>query len=573
MAEAKFYLPSVGGEISQTSGASQAAPILNSYSPRLFGAPPQLTHYNDMRLMSSLGDKPGPVGDFYLNDILRDAQVANFVVGRALFTGGMSTFGEFLRTAVNYAKAITKYNIYDATGQSIDKASASNITNSITEEQIKNAMENNNTIIGTDVEDENGDTYSRLKIEDESYGDNEALIENIGSLFGATASAITSPLLTSMLVQQPFYTFDADWNTYINNVKMMINTGVIMLGLQDACVRIGDNYLPIGMDAALSAENDTWANYRFITPTKGLGTANEINKLSGDTSQYVSFMIEPSGISENYNNTTGQSQIYSQVINQGASLGNEIAFITGASKSRVDDAVLSLAGKAADVAQSVLSNMTLGVGKFTAAIAGSMAKTFVGDHTIYPEVYQSSTANSSMSLKTKFVARDGSPYSFLIDCWVPMCFCLGMALPQLAKNNASAYSYPPLIQCSVPGAWGTRLGIIESLDITKNNDGKSLSVHGFPTSVEVSIKVKDLQHVMVSSGMDKPAQFLNNNTMFDYIAQSCGCDKYKVNGAIRLVSKLALNASASQNMLYNFGSGLQSDFASMVNTAFGTGRF
>lgn len=571
---AKFYLPSIGGQVESSNDPQQSSPLLNTYSPRLFGAPPQLTHIQDMRLLSSNGTTPGPVGDFYLQDILRDSQVANFVVGRALFTGGMTTFGEFLRTALNYGRAIVSYDIYDKDGQSVSAGStAQNIVNSITEEQILTAMENDKGITTKTITDEDGHEYTIADIDSEEFGDTSELQSSLGGMFGEGAAAIMGPLLTSMTVEQPFYTFESDWYSYINNVKMMINTGVIMLGLQRACVRIGDYYLPIGMDASVKKDTDVWSNYRFITPSKGLGTITAVDTLSGDTSQYVSFMIEPNGISEDYTNNSGKSQIYSSVINQGASYGTEIAFITNSSRNNIDDAVIQLAGKATNIAESVLSNLTLGAGKFTAALAGSMARSYIGNHTIYPDVYTDSTAFSSTTIKTKFVASSGDPYAFLTDCWVPLCFTLCLALPMMAKNNASAYAYPPLVQCNIPGQWGTRLGLVEKIQVTKNNDGKSVSIHGFPTSIEVSISVKDLQHSLVSSGMNDPARFLNNNTMFDYIAQSCGCDKYKVNGAVRLVSKLALAASAANNAFYNIGNAVVNDWTSMWNTKLGTGRY
>jgi hypothetical protein len=352
---------------------------------------------------------------------------------------------------------------------------------------------------------------------------------------------------------------------------MMINTGVIMLGLQKACVRIGDEYLPIGMDISHNAANDVWANYRFITPTKGFnsgqGSKNQLDTFTGETSQYISLMVEPGGISESYENSTGESQLYSSVIKQGETVGNEIAFLTGASQNRLDDAVINLAGKASAVAESVVSNLTLGAGKFTAAVVGSLSRSFIGDHTIYPEIFQKHSSNKSgITLKTHLVAEGGDPYSFLTGCYVPLCFILCTVLPAMSKNSSAAYAYPPLVQCSIPGVFGTRLGIVSSVQVTKNVDGKSMSINGFPTSIDVSITIRDLENVLVTSPMDEPARFINNNTMFDYIAQTCGCDKYKPNGALRLVSKLALTASASNDVLYNLGTAMANDFASMWNT-------
>jgi len=57
----------------------------------------------------------------------------------------------------------------------------------------------------------------------------------------------------------------------------------------------------------------------------------------------------------------------------------------------------------------------------------------------------------------------------------------------------------------------------------------------------------------MSSGMSKKAQMLNNDTMFDYIAQCAGVDKYRYNPAIRVVTKLILGAAQGMNSIYNLG--------------------
>jgi hypothetical protein len=160
-----------------------------------------------------------------------------------------------------------------------------------------------------------------------------------------------------------------------------------------------------------------------------------------------------------------------------------------------------------------------------------------------------------------------------MEMLVPYFFILAGAIPQMSQNNASAYSFPPLVQVNVPGLWGCRMGMITSVSVNKNPSGKDFSVQGFPLSMDVTITVTDLQHVLVSSPMNKPAVFLNNHTMFDYIAQCAGVDKYRVNPAIRLVSRLALAGNATGNLLTNFGHGFLNDFTSFANKMTGTYNF
>lgn len=576
---AKYILPGSETVVDDLS-PTQASPLLRYYSPRLFGAPPQLTNQCDMRLMSSDGKNPGPVGDFYLTKILQDANIVNFNVGRARFIGGMSTAANIIREAYYYSKALSKYDIY---GQNDEPVSGgNNIAASVQDIASQEAYE---SAYGKGVdEDFEYKNFIDLGLNSDDLDAGDQVIdisslsnlglEQLSEVAGQGKGKLLASLLTSLSVQQPFYTFEADWYSYINNVKMMINTAVIMLGLQNACVRVGDDYIPIGMINVDDKDpaNDAWANYRYITPTSGLGQITEKASDNGDTSQYVSFMIDPTSVAESYSNSTGQSQIFSSVINSGSGMGAEIAFLTNSTVGSSKDIVQSLGKEARDEAKKLMNEMSKGSGRFTAAIASSMARSYTGDHTIYPEIFQSAEATSSMSFNVHLVADSGDAYSYLINILVPLFFLYGMTLPQLSKNNASAYSYPPVIQCNVPGMWGTRLGMITGLNVTKNPSGKDVSINGWPTVVDVSITVRDLQHVMVTSPMNKPSIFLNNHTMFDYIAQSCGVDKYRVNGSMRSAARLALATAAANNMFASLTNAVTNDWHSLVNRIYAWDR-
>lgn len=572
---ASYYIPSLGAELDGSSdGLFQSSPLLNTYSPRLFGSPHQLTHLCDMRLMSSDGESPGPVGDFYLEKILENGQVANFVIGRAVFTGGMNGILSGIRNMIQYATAMKNYGEYinatNAAGKNSryivsEKADLSEANF----DHYKKLMEDSNSAINSKdfqmQQDENG-LWVDSNVEDEGIGGMLDSLSGVLSSIGADMGAIRTALKTSYAIQQPFYAFDSDWYSYIQRVKMMINSFIIMLGLSEASVRIGDDMFPIAMNK-YDAEKDVWANYRFITANKDLGVVTAIDTQTGDTTQFVSFMIDPSGSSESYTNAVGESQVYASVINSGSSIGNEIAFITNSSQSAIDDAIVNIASKSINAAEAILTNLGGGIGRFTASVAGSMAKSYIGDHTIYPQIFQSSTATTSKTITMHLQASGGDPYSYLMDICVPLSFILNMVLPEMSRNTASAYSFPPIVQCNIPGLWGTRLGMVTQVDVSKNPSGKDFSVHGYPLAVDVNITVTDLQHVMVATGIDKPAMFLNNNTMFDYIAQCSGVDKYRPNGSVRLITKLTLGISAlsPSGVFANIGNALHNDLHHLAN--------
>ena len=560
-----FIIPGATKVQHEAPTSSTVAPILNSYSPRLFGSPPQLTSLNDMRSLSRKDDEhEGPTGDFYLKHILRDAQIAQFTIGHALFTGGMSSIANSLRVIVGYKSAMASYNVDPTSDSTSDDGTGTGFLADL--ERLKNAF--NEAMTNDDGKYETATAAtSSLGLRLDDIGEDTNVLTNFAAAdytngFGKMSAA----LLTSLSVQQPFYTFESDWDTYINNVKMMIDAAVVMLGLGNAVVRVGDEFLPVGA-------KDTWGRYRYIT-TDGYHDANGKAEISGETDHYVSFMIDPKGVSETYQNSAGPSTIYSSVINAGSSLGSEIAFITNTSKNAVDDFVVNIAGDAISAAEKVMNALSGGVGRFTAAIASSMSRSFIGDHTIYPDIFKEHTSNSSpLSMTIHLRASGGDPFSYLTEILVPMFYLMGMVLPQMSKNSGAAYTYPPLVQCTVPGMWNTRLGIIESLQISKNPDNNDTSIYGYPLSVDVALTVRDLQHTLVTTPIDKPSLMLNNHTMFDYIAQCCGVDHYRPNGAIRLLTKAALASHFADNIGNYLGDALASDFWQTANRFLGTERF
>lgn len=564
----------------------QIEPLLNTYSPRLFGAPPQLTNLCDMRLSSSVDNIPGPVGDYYLTKILRDSQVANFCVGRALFTGGINSYADIIRLTATYGAALKKYNIYDKDGTTSirDTEKMSTVMDSDA------ALEAYKASLGDDDYGKNNAIMGGLNLSDgintianqmstaftyaaDLSAESDSLLANIASILGDGALTLLTALKESARINQPFYTFESDWATYINNVKTMINAAVVMLGLQGAYVRIGDQLLPIGTDVKVKADTDVWSLYRPITTDKGTGVVTSIDTMSGDVSQYVSFMIDNMNMSESYTNSIGQSSLFG-TMNEGIESGAELAFITNSTPGKIDDEVIKMVTGAQEAANKTLSSLSSGVGRFTASILSGMVSSYLGDHTVYPDIFKGATANESMTFTCHLVASGGDPYSYLTEILVPLFFALGLVLPQMSATNNASYSFPPIVQCNIPGVWGTRLGMVQSITVTKNPNGKDYSINGYPLAVDLSITVQSLEKSLMTTGIDKPAVFLNNNTMFDYIAECAGVDKYRVNGAVRLVTKLALAKSAglSGNMFYNIGNAVMNDVTSYVNKVTQLGR-
>ena len=204
------YLIPGFSELVADNSIEQGNPLLYSYSPRLFGSPPQLTTLNDIRSMSDeSGGIDGPVGDFYLRHVLRDAQVVNFCVGHAMFTGGMSSLFNGIRVVIQYLIASSKYesSTVGTNGNAATEARTSQLMKAYEE-----ALTNDDGKYETAKASETSGLTEDI--------DPDALVLTNSSLgeYTSMVGGISAALLTSLSVQQPFYTFESDWNTYINNV-------------------------------------------------------------------------------------------------------------------------------------------------------------------------------------------------------------------------------------------------------------------------------------------------------------------------------------------------------------------
>jgi hypothetical protein len=188
------------------------------------------------------------------------------------------------------------------------------------------------------------------------------------------------------------------------------------------------------MNVRYNKDSDVWTNYLYITPDDGVGTITSIDNFKGETSQYVSFMVDTCAPSESYTNNTTESKIFT-TMNSGNDIGKEIAFITNSSANTVDDKVVKLAGSALSAAESVLNTLTFGVGKFVTGTLGAMARSYVGDHPVYPKIFDSHQSNTSMGVTVKLRASRGDPYTYLTDVLVPLFHILGMVLPKCRNTH------------------------------------------------------------------------------------------------------------------------------------------
>ena len=85
------------------------------------------------------------------------------------------------------------------------------------------------------------------------------------------------------------------------------------------------------------------------------------------------------------------------------------------------------------------------------------------------------------------------------------------------------------------------MGIVSSLTIAK--DVETWNTDGLPTAVDVTLEIQDLYSDMAMTPNDKPLLFVNNSSLIEYLATTCGMSLTKPNFEAKF--KLLANSVAT----------------------------
>lgn len=207
-----------------------------------------------------------------------------------------------------------------------------------------------------------------------------------------------------------------------------------------------------------------------------------------DGGAFVSFRVNATGpTQESFSNTTTQSEIQNKVNSAVSSArstkfsfgdGNVIGGAVGAAVGGIVDAVGSMARGALD---------QLNIGGL--AVLGGAA--FVD----IPEHWQSSVASLPRASYTiELRSPYGNPISQLLNLYIPLAMLLAGALP--LSTGRQSYTSPFLLELYDKGRCQTRLGMIDSLSISRGTGNLGFNSDGHALGIDVTFTVKDLSSIM-----------------------------------------------------------------------------
>lgn len=243
---------------------------------------------------------------------------------------------------------------------------------------------------------------------------------------------------------------------------------------------------------------------------------------------YIQFYVDPeSGQSDTMANAVGESSMKSLFDSAGGT-AKDLAFMAnsgGIDTDKVEEMFNGAATGITNGVESILGGKSGVAGSVFDRLSGVAARVVKGENIIIPDVYQSSSYDKQYSVTIHLKSPYGSKLAYYLNIYVPLMHLLAFALPK--QETANSYGAPFLVKGYIEGLWTINMGIVT--DITVVKDTESLSVDGLPMSVDVTLSIKELYSDLSMSSQENPLLFINNSSLIEYLATTCGMSLTKPN--------------------------------------------
>lgn len=324
-----------------------------------------------------------------------------------------------------------------------------------------------------------------------------------------------------------YYSLEPDPTSYFKYVDTACAATAELMGIGGERVTIGDNnnkeIRSIQWQRALSS------NYK-----SAMGFEDNI----------VFYMDGYNQVSEDFGNATRESSLVS-TINGYSDTVKEINYImsgdtTGA---KLGD-MLSDGNFDATMSgiQSAVNSFTSGQGVL-GAILGNATTVLSGGKLVFPELWSDSDYDRSYTIDIKLRSPDADDVSIFLNIIVPYIHLMALTAPRDfdGKYNSNGYVAPFLVRAYCRSMFNIDMGVITSLSVTKGGEGNWVTNSGLPTSIDISLSIKDLyKSLYISKGTGtikdsaEMAKFVANDSEMEQLMTLAGVETKYLNFEQRL---------------------------------------
>lgn len=306
-----------------------------------------------------------------------------------------------------------------------------------------------------------------------------------------------------------------------------------------------------------SSESADLSKTPFAPSKDSAGVADHFLATLADGSDWVSFRVNNTGAAtDSFGSSTGKSSMAEKINNL---------------SSTARDLRINFAGGNVDPL-GITETITTGLGAILSGVSSALhldglAAAAGSAFVDIPDHWTESTATLS---KTTYSFTLISPYGNLVSqtlyLYMPLCCLLAGALP-LATGKQS-HTSPFLCELFDRGRRTTRLGIIDSVTITRGTSNLSFNNDDHPMAIEVSFSVADLSSIVAMpilpgfSLLPSAGLFDPDNTYTDYMMTLSSMNLRDMNDRMPILEYQWARAKANYKT-YGSASKIGQDIASL----------
>ena len=245
-----------------------------------------------------------------------------------------------------------------------------------------------------------------------------------------------------------------------------------------------------------------------IKPSTGFKEYLEADFKSG--SDWVTFRVTgDKTVTESFSNETGESALAEKI---------------NSTSGSIRDAKFNLAG--GDIGIPVLQQAMEAIMGFGSAAVGSFAKwtgmdglgvLLGGGFIDIPHTWKNSTASlPKIEYTIELRATYGNKISIFTDIYIPLLMLMASTLP--LSTGKKSYTSPFLVEAYRKGKSQVRLGIVDSISITRGAGNAAWSVDQLPLAVDVTLSISDLTQMVHMPIDDTIGAYDDDSGFTDYMA-------------------------------------------------------
>ncbi len=239
---------------------------------------------------------------------------------------------------------------------------------------------------------------------------------------------------------------------------------------------------------------------------------------------FVQFYVDPesSSVSESISNTSQPSSIKG-MLDSATSAVREVAFMANSGGGA--ETLQKLQSMGTNMLDSLAQTLNENGGEsevkgILARILSVGSNIVSGEAVSMPDIYSGSSYTKSYQFTVHLKAIYGDKYSYYMDVLVPLMHLLALGLPK--GTSANTFNSPFLVKAYMGSVFVCNLGLVTDISINKMSTTESWNVDGLCTEMDVTLGIADLYSDLAMTPSNDPVMFVNNTSLVEYLAISCG---------------------------------------------------